>query len=142
MYDYSMKNHKAGQDKPITASERRQIENEVVFRQMNEKVEKGLKKLDKMAKAEGYHTDLQVDDMVLNFYCECSDENCHQRIPLTLKKYEELHDNRKKFIVIPGHEVAAIEKVVAKKSHYAEVKKFINPPLVASSLKSTNIDNS
>lgn len=128
--------------KQLSVSQRRQVENEVVFRQMNEKVQKSLKKLDKMAKEEGYEPDLPIDDMQLNFYCECADENCRQRIPLSLKKYQELHKNRRQFIVIPGHEVSAIERVIAKKRTYTEVEKTIAPPIGVSALNSTNINNS
>ena len=132
---------RANHSKQPSISERRQVENEAVFRQMNEKVEKSLKKLDKMAKDDGYKSDLPIDEMVLHFYCECADENCRQRIPLTLKKYQELHKNRSKFIVIPGHEVSNIEKVIAEKPMYNEVEKNITPPIGVVSLNKTTVNN-
>lgn len=122
-------------------SERRQIENEVVFRKANEKVQEGLQKLEAMAKAEGVHSIIPDKDMPLHFYCECSDENCRERIVLSLSKYEKLHKDRSRFIVLPNHETAAIEDVVYEQSKYAVVDKKETPPEDASILKRTSVNN-
>lgn len=69
-------------DMPI--SERRQIENEMIFRRINEKVGDDLADLDAMH-IEDDNLDLMWDDAVLlNFKCECSDEDCDKRIPIRL----------------------------------------------------------
>ncbi len=126
----------------ISLPEKRQIENEVVFRKANEKVLEELKLLTKMAKSEGNASMAPDKDLKLHFFCECSDENCHERIVLTLGKYQDLHKDRSKFIVSPDHETAAIEKVVAKKVKYSVVDKFVTPSEKATTLNATTVDNS
>jgi hypothetical protein len=56
-------------------SDRRQIENEVVFRQANEKAQKALKQLKKVAHEESDLQWAELSDAGFDFYCECSDEN-------------------------------------------------------------------
>lgn len=122
-------------------SQRRQIENEVVFRKANEKVQIDLSKLRKLAEANGDVALVPSDDLVLHFYCECSDENCRQRIELSLSKYKKLHQDRKQFIICPNHEAVSIEKVVASNAKFSVVEKFFNPPETAASLNTTPINN-
>lgn len=130
-----------------TWSERRLAENEVFFRQMNEQMhlsmQKGFDKLNKVARETGdphvYGVD---DDMPFSFYCECSNENCHARVPITPKVYHTIHKDKKAFVVVPGHEVERIERVIAKKSGYNVVQKHEEPPASASNLNQTHIKNS
>ena len=126
---------------PPTLSEQRQIENEVVFRKANERVLKELSKLGKLAKAEGQDELIPDKNMILHFYCECSDENCRERIALPLSKYRELHKNRSKFILLPDHEAIAIEEVVMEKSDYSVVDKFLTPPETTTHLQKTPVNN-
>lgn len=122
-------------------SVRRQVENEVVFRQTNERVQKELDGLKKMAKAEGYTSLPDTDDITLHFYCECSDENCAERIAMKLTLYNEFHNNRKQFLISPDHEALGIERVVLKDLNYTIVEKFATPPETADKLQPTDIDN-
>lgn len=122
-------------------SERRQIENEVVFRQANEQIQKRLDKLTEMAKEEGYTSLPDKPAQPLQFYCECSDENCKERIALKLDMYNDLHNNRKQFLIKPDHEVASIERIVLKDSNYTVVEKFTKPPEKATQLWRTHIVN-
>lgn len=122
-------------------SKRRMAENEVVFREYNEKVQKGFDDLAKIAKEEG-HAELAVqDDKPLHFFCECSDENCHKRILLKPSAYNEMHANRKRFVIIRGHETDSIEKVVQKKSTFNLVEKFVPVPASADRLNTTTVNN-
>ncbi len=75
--------------------------------------------------------------MTLHFYCECSNEDCHERIALPLSKYKEIHSDRSRFIVMPEHEVPSIENVVSKKTKYSVVDKFVTPLETAATLKAT-----
>lgn len=120
-----MKEDKISGQTPLTQSERGQIRNEQVFRRANEKVQKELKILERMAKADGDTTVIPAKDMTLKFYCECSNENCRERIKMTLHKYEELHKDRSHFIVLPGHETIEVEKVISEKNDYSLVDKFV-----------------
>lgn len=111
-----------------TISERRQTENEAMFRQANEKVQKKLKKMlpeDEYASLELY------------FYCECADETCAERIVMTPERYQVLHKKRDYFIIRPGHQRSQIERLVNKLSDYYTVQKFLTPPENPSKLHST-----
>lgn len=127
-------------DKP-TPSELRQIENEAVFRKANELTLKNLDKLKKMTKKEGIESLMPSNDMELHFFCECSDENCRKRIEMKLSTYKKLHKDRSKFILIPGHEATAIEKVVAKKATYNLIDKYVLPSEEPVKLNRTSVQN-
>lgn len=125
----------------ITRSERRQIENEMIFRRSNEKVVDTLDELDEMHAEDGNFDLMKDEDLELHFNCECSDENCVARIPLALTKYQEIHKKRDVFIIIPGHEVDSIEKVVDKTSAYTVVRKNQLVAETSGKLHATDIDN-
>lgn len=97
-------------------SERRLKENEVIFQQAN----KGVAEFVQEATGES--------NPVIRFYCECSNMDCRQRIPLTAQKYTELHQNKRQFIAIAGHEMPEIEKVVLNGPGYTVVEKFGEVP--------------
>ncbi len=102
--------------------EKRLIENEVIFRDVNEHVKDFLEE-------EGDSKNRRSP-----FYCECSKPNCLERINLTLKEYGELHKNNKQFVILTGHEFLEVEDVVKKYDHYQIVEKHFQPP------KAENID--
>lgn len=119
----------------------RLVENEVMFRQANEQVPKDLQELKRASDADGEPALARNLDMPLHFYCECSDENCRTRIKLKPSKYAELHQNSSQFIVLPGHQVVAIEKIILETPSYFVVEKFVTPPTEANQLNRTDVDN-
>lgn len=126
----------------ISHAERRQIENEMIFRRINEKVGHDLDSLDSKYIAEG-NTDLTRDaDIELHFKCECSDENCTARIPMLLTEYQRIHTNRDTFIVKPDHQVDPIEKVLKITPEYNVVKKNNSTAEPSDTLNITSVDNS
>ncbi len=108
-------------DMPIT--ERRQIENEMIFRRANEKVGAGLDEIDANNIEDGNPQLVRNDDIRLMFKCECSDENCVARIPIKLSIYQKIHLNRDSFIIMIKHRVEAIEDVIITEHNYSVVKK-------------------
>ena len=120
---------------------RRMAENQVVFRRLNEQIPKGLGALEKAAKSEGHGELIQNTDMPLHFYCECSDENCRQRIILKTSEYKRLHQSKRQFVIIPGHEVPEIERSISKTKKYMVVEKFEKPDQKVSKLQPTAVDN-
>ena len=126
----------------ISNAERRQIENEMIFRQINEKVGADLGALDAMHVEDGHIELVRDKDMELQFKCECSDENCTDRIPMLLTKYQEIHLDRDTFIVRPNHEVEPIEKVLEETDDYTVVKKNNSTSHPVGKLNVTTIDNS
>lgn len=121
--------------------ERRQIENEMIFRRMNEKVGDDLESLDAMHIEDNNLHLIWDDTILLNFKCECSDENCDQRIPIKLSAYKKIHENRDAFIVKLKHHVEAIEKVILSEENYNVVQKNKSTAEPGDTLNSTSINN-
>lgn len=126
----------------ITKAERRQIENEMIFRRMNEKIGDDLDALDAMHIEDGNLHLVSDEDLILHFKCECSDENCNIRIPLLQSEYQKIHTNRDTFIVMPNHQVDPIETVLKETTKYNVVKKNNSTPEPSDELNDTVINNS
>jgi hypothetical protein len=127
-------------DMPL--SERRQIENEMIFRRANEKVGDGLGELDAMHIEDDNPHLIRNDDALLHFKCECSDENCDARISIKLSAYQKIHENRDAFIIKLKHQVQAIEKVILAEEAYSVVEKNNSTAEPGDTLNETSIDNS
>lgn len=125
----------------ISKAERCQIENEMIFRRMNEKVGEDLDAIDAMHIEDGDVQLIRDEDLLLQFKCECSDENCTARIPLRLSRYQEIHTNRDTFIVKTDHQVDPIEKVILKEKDYNVVKKNNSTAEPNDLLNDTTINN-
>ena len=88
--------------------------NEAVFRDVNERVEEI---------AEAFDV-LDENESGLDLFCECGDRSCLERIRLTRDEYEHIRAAPTRFVILPGHDVPAIEKVVAEHDGFAVVEKF------------------
>lgn len=126
----------------ISKAEQRQIENEMIFRRINEKVGSDLDDLDAMHNENGDYDMITDEDLRLMFKCECSDENCDARISLKLSQYKKIHVDRSTFIVKTDHQVDPIEEVTVKEKDYNVVVKNNTTPEPNDMLKDTSIDNS
>ena len=133
MYNYSMR---------ISASNRRMAENEVVFRLYNERFKQFVDGAERDSKENNQEHRTDDFDGPLSFYCECSDENCTQKISLMPSRYEEIHKARDHFIIVRGHEIKSIEAIIGEESGFCIVEKFITPDEGVSELKPSNADNS
>jgi hypothetical protein len=111
---------------PLSA--RRLAENEVFFRQFNEAVTKNVASV-------GGNVN---DEAPIEFYCECSSDECIEKIPLTLADFISLHNNSDRFVLIPGHQINEIENVVFNGPHYIVVEKIITSPPYADHLNPIN----
>lgn len=98
-------------------SERRLVENELVFRHHNNKQKNRQRR------------ESSVDDseLYVDFYCECSSRTCHERIPISVEEYEDAHKSNKQFIALPGHADKAIEEVIKAKSGFNVIQKYTDP---------------
>jgi len=130
----------------ISTSERRQIENEMIFRRINEKLIDDFQKQDTAHISDSNPQLIRDDNLPIKFTCECSDENCVERIAIKYSEYQSIHNNRKYFVVKIGHQVNAIEvvvKVVEKKeAKYIVVKKNKSVEEPGNKLNKTSINNS
>ncbi|HWC32154.1 MAG TPA: hypothetical protein VG709_03415 [Actinomycetota bacterium] len=78
---------------------RRLTENELLFREVNERI-------DDVASGLG------GEETVYEFVCECSRPDCVDRVSLTLGQYGRIRARPLLFILVDGHEVTEIERVV------------------------------
>lgn len=107
----------------MTTSERRQIENEMIFRRANEQVSDGLDELDAMHAEDNNPELMRKDDIQLEFMCECSDEKCKERVTILLSVYQKIHEDRDCFVIRVGHQVEEIEEIVSTGPDYSVVRK-------------------
>jgi hypothetical protein len=94
----------------------RQAKNEALHREVNERIEK----VDEHAGA-GW----AKPDHLFDFLCECGEDDCFERVTMTLAEYEQLRQQDDRFAVVPGHENTEIETVVeAREDRYLIVDKI------------------
>ena len=94
---------------------RRLTENEVIFRSVNQDAQKAVSKT-------------LGNEMTLRFYCECSSITCKKRFKLSVKEYKRIHENDHRFVILPGHEISRIEKIIKEEGAYTIVEKYGDPP--------------
>jgi hypothetical protein len=87
--------------------------------------------LDRLARSRGLFR--EVNDRILamapsddavELLCECSDTECVSTAALSFDEYGRIRSNSAWFIVTPGHEVPAIERVIAEANGYAIVERM------------------
>lgn len=124
------------------AALRRMAENQVVFRRFNEKLQHDIDKVNETAAEMGDEPFLIDADEPLYFYCECSDEDCTERVRVSPNQYAEIHANRDQFTIMNGHEVPEIETVIATFPEFCVVQKYETPRESVRELASTDLKNS
>jgi hypothetical protein len=65
----------------------------------------------------------QRESPEVEFYCACGREHCDDTILLTVAEYEAIHRLPHRFVVVPGHETEAVERVVERHPGYLVVEK-------------------
>ncbi len=91
-------------------SEKRLALNEVMFREINERLESRIETF------AGGETQLTV-------LCECVDPDCTLRLTLTADEYRRVRSDPRQFVVAPGHELLDVEDVVFRTDRYEIVRK-------------------
>lgn len=124
-----------------TKSEKKLAQNEVVFKEANKKVYEGLEKLQKSGSKSYISVIKDGLSIPLHFLCECSDEKCIQRIVISPNKFKNLHATPTRFVILPGHEVKTIERIITKNKKYEVVEKFEQPKPNPKKLFRTNLNN-
>jgi hypothetical protein len=89
--------------------------NETAFRSANERIE---------SLAHGFSL---VTERA-QFICECGSATCMERISLTLAEYEHVRSSPTWFVVVHGHEIPEIERLVEEFATYAIVEKLPGGP--------------
>lgn len=89
--------------------EHRLAQNEVLFREVNERVEA-------MAHQLG-------PDVPYEFFCECANADCTFRISLAPSVYESVRADAQQFVVLPLHYTPEVEELVLEEETYWVVRK-------------------
>lgn len=82
--------------------------NEAAFRRVNEAIEAGTPAVDEQ----------------LQLICECGRLGCSEQISVTPAAYEAVRADRRRFIIVPGHELPEAERIVETGERYFVVEKF------------------
>jgi hypothetical protein len=93
----------------VAEREERIGRNEVLFREVNERVE-----------------EIQSGEGVarrFDFLCECADRDCVEAVSLSLAEYEDVRSESTQFVVVPGHEAPRVEFIVRVEDRFAVVRK-------------------
>ena len=91
--------------------EERVARNEALFREVNENVQQ---------LAERFST---APDAPAGFVCECADDACTSLVDVPLEVYERVRRDPRRFVVLPGHVLGEIERVVEETPGYVVVEK-------------------
>jgi hypothetical protein len=94
----------------VDAREERLARNEVLFRDVNERIEQTA-----VSHGDDPHT--------YEFLCECSNIDCSLRVHMTIAAYESVRADSRCFVVAPGHELPEIEDVLYRNHDYQVVRK-------------------
>jgi hypothetical protein len=88
----------------------RLAQNEDFFREVNGRISE---------KAESHGLDAHRYE----FFCECSDAACVERVKLTIPEYEEIRAEPTRFVVKKNHVLAEIEHVVETADDHVVIEK-------------------
>jgi hypothetical protein len=92
--------------------QRRIGENEVIFREVNERVRETNETFDVVAGD-------------AEFVCECGTASCVQRVRMSLAEYEQVRAEPTTFLIVPGHEILDVERVVRREPGFWVVRKDV-----------------
>jgi hypothetical protein len=88
--------------------------NEALFREVNERVEE-------VGRDIAYQED---PSLLTQFVCECGQEDCLEKIELTLAQYEAVRDDARRFAVLPGHEDTDVARLIERHPGFLVVEKL------------------
>jgi hypothetical protein len=95
---------------------RRIVENEALFRSINEELEplnRGI---------------ASIADQTFHIVCECGNLTCRERIVVPTSAYEAVRADAALFFVRPGHELPSAEQVVRETGAFNIVRKHPGEP--------------
>ena len=103
----------------MDARHERVARNEAVYRAVNREIEHTSEEF-----GEGPQDRIEA-------LCECGQDGCSATIEITIAEYDEVHRQRDRFVVAPGHEDGKIEGIVKRTERYVVVDKFGEAEAVA-----------
>jgi hypothetical protein len=97
--------------------EERIVRNEALYRELNERVREIEDDMSMrgLVEAEPYS----------EYFCECGLESCMDKIRLTREEYEDARSDSRRFVILPNHLIADVERVVyCEDDRYTIVEKL------------------
>jgi hypothetical protein len=98
--------------------------NEVVFREVNERIEKLIREGEWLEPSS--HGPEWLDVL-----CECGNADCDTGLRIALSEYERVRSEPTHFLVAPGHVIREIEEVVTSGAGYEVVSKLAGEGVLA-----------
>jgi hypothetical protein len=89
--------------------EQRIIENEKLFREVNERVAQ-------------MEVGFSGPDPV--WVCECGDETCFEKVTVPIDEYRRIRAREDWFVILPGHQKPDVERIVTETDGYFVVEKL------------------
>ena len=83
--------------------------NETLFRDVNERIEAGQWPMER--------------GEAVAFRCECGSLRCNMLVELTIPEYERVRSSATHFLLVNGHEIPSVERVVEREASYVVVEK-------------------
>lgn len=90
-------------------------QNEALFREVNERIERVTEAF-------------EVTGDKIEILCECGDDGCLERLEVSLPEYERIRRKPALFFIRSGHEKPAVEDVVEQQEAYDVVRKKEGAP--------------
>ena len=87
--------------------------NEALYREVNENI----------AEVAGHLFGEGDGPITFRFVCECCSVACVEQVALSLDEYRSVRSEGSWFVVVPGHELPAIERVIERRGEYLVVEK-------------------
>jgi hypothetical protein len=103
----------------MSFSEERAARNELLFREVNERIEELAERIGRAGS--------------FAILCECSHRDCLEGVEVEPDAYRRVRSHPLRFLLSPGHEEPDIENVVEQTAHYVVVEKT---GLAAASIRS------
>ena len=98
-----------GPEQPSPTTQERVAQNEAAFRDLNERI------------ADGRWPGEEEEPSA--FRCECASLGCNRLVEVPLAVYEGVRADPRHFLLIPGHQIPAVEVVVDEGDGYIVVEK-------------------
>ena len=86
--------------------------NEASFREINATLHEGLSKAER------------EEGEPVAFVCECGLASCHSLVRMPIERYQGARAHPARFVIVPGHEIADVERVLEHHDTWAIVEKL------------------
>lgn len=93
----------------MSRSLQRLVRSQILFREVNERVRETI----------------GAFGGPIDFLCECSQEDCTESVELDMEEYERIRSHANLFVVVTGHELLEVDRVVDQGNGYVLVEKIV-----------------